>query len=61
MSGHYELVEVWVEDEDEDESDEDNDTLDQREDERLARCTCGAWIYRSGRYICVADCICGNT
>ena len=62
MSGHWEFVKEWVEDDEEDGFDPDDDD-DDREFERLSECICGAYIWsqKAGRILHVADCCCGRT
>jgi len=70
MSGHWEPVMQWVEDDDEEDFEEDEDGYawceEQRREsemERLSQCTCGAYVWSDKRaeFVHVADCICGNT
>lgn len=67
MSGHFEPVMVWVEDDpgDDPEEEEDWEAIDERnwerEQEQMASCSCGAFVLskKSGSYVQVADCCCG--
>ena len=67
MSGHWEPAVEWVEDdpEDDDYRDAERDEYEEQEEEneRLSACTCGAyvWSMKRGKFVHVADCICGNT
>jgi len=64
MSGHYEPVLEWVEDDPEDELD-DIDPKEIEEEENLEKgtCICGAWVWsdKQKKFIHVADCCCGRT
>ena len=64
MSGHYEAVMQWVEDDDHDDE-EEYDPYDEQEEEneRLSECICGAYVWSdtAHRFLHVADCICGRT
>ena len=65
MSGHWEPVMQWVEDDDDDFDKEEYDPQkeQEKEDERLSACICGAYIWsdKQHKMIHVADCCCGNT
>ena len=61
----YDCPKCQIEDEDDDREYSELDEEDAFDDEqdRLAQCTCGAysWSVKQGRYLTVADCVCGNT
>jgi hypothetical protein len=66
MSGHWEPVVEWIEDDDDEREDLDEDDLKEIEyEENLEKgsCICGAWIWsdKSKRFVHVADCCCGRT
>lgn len=53
---------IPYEEEDDDEPFLDDDEYQDRENERLAECTCGAWQWsqKRGEFVHVADCVCGK-
>jgi hypothetical protein len=66
MSGHWEPVMEWVEDEEDEREDLDEEDLKEIEYEQnleKGACTCGAWVWSGKRkeFVHVADCCCGNT